>query len=467
MTLPLPPAFVRRMTAQLGPDAPAYLAAMEEPALRGLRQNPLKTPDAPLAALVAGLGEPLPWAPNGFLLAAQSDAGALPLHEAGAYYVQEPSAMIPAAVLDARPGETVLDLCAAPGGKSTQLAAAMAGRGTLVCNEIVPARAQVLSRNLERMGVANALAVCADPAKLAQAWPSLFDAVLVDAPCSGEGMFRRHPETRLEWDENAPARCARRQAHILESACAMLRPGGRLCYATCTLNREENEDTVAALLAAHPELEPVSFSVPVGPGESLPSLRGGLHLYPHEIAGEGHFVALLRKTRPGRDEADAPSALLPAEEALEPADRPAADAFAAFWADCDPQAARPTFSQAAGGEPPAPVPNASLGDTLLCAPPLPPLRGIRVLRAGLALGQLKGKVFAPDHALAMAAPPCPLRGFALSDEQARAYLRGEALPAPETARGYGVVTTRGLALGFVKASDGWLKNHYPKGLRRP
>ena len=467
MTPALPAAFVRRITAQLGPDASAYLAAMEEPALRGLRQNPLKTPDAPLADLVAGLGEPLPWEPNGYLLAAESDAGALPLHEAGAYYVQEPSAMIPAAVLGVQPGETVLDLCAAPGGKSTQLAAATAGRGTLVCNEIVPARAQVLSRNLERMGVTNALAVCADPAKLAQAWPCLFDAILVDAPCSGEGMFRRHPETRLEWDEGSPARCAQRQAHILESACAMLKPGGRLCYSTCTLNREENEDTVAALLSAHPELEPVLFSVPVGPGRSLPSRDGGLHLYPHEIAGEGHFVALLRKTRAGRNEADAPCALLPAAKALEPVSQPAADAFTVFLTDCAMPVARSSLPGAAGEERLPPAPNARLGDTLLCAPPLPPLRGIRVLRAGLGLGQLKGKVFSPDHALAMAAPRYPLRGFALSDGQARAYLRGEAIPAPDGARGYGAVTIHGLALGFAKASDGWLKNHYPKGLRRP
>ncbi|HPS82315.1 MAG TPA: RsmB/NOP family class I SAM-dependent RNA methyltransferase, partial [Candidatus Limiplasma sp.] len=245
---PLPQAFARRIQSQLGEDGPAYFEAMSQPPQRGLRLNPARNPDAPPAEWIEGLLEPIPWSADSYYLALDSAAGSAPLHEAGAYYLQEPSAMAPATVLAARPGETVLDLCAAPGGKSTQLAAAMAGQGTLVCNEPVPSRAQILSRNLERMGATNALAVCADPAQLAERWPRMFDAILVDAPCSGEGMFRRHPETRLEWREEAPVRCALRQANILQSACAMLRVGGRLCYSTCTLNREENEDTIAALL---------------------------------------------------------------------------------------------------------------------------------------------------------------------------------------------------------------------------
>lgn len=364
--------------------------------------------------------------------------------------------MLPAAVLAARPGETVLDLCAAPGGKSTQLGAAMAGQGTLVCNEPVPARAQVLSRNLERMGVTNAAVICAEPERLAQAWPQLFDAVLVDAPCSGEGMFRRHPEARLEWDEGAPERCARRQRRILESALTMLRPGGRLCYSTCTFSPEENEQTVHALLAAHPELEPAPFQAQLSNERALAAPQGTLRLYPHEVAGEGHFVALLMKTALAADEAGLagrPAALLPPDRALATAPRPAMEAYAAF------------AQSAASGS--LPAPNAALGDVLLCAPPLPPLQGLRVLRAGLHLGRTKGAVFAPDHALALAAPPNPLHSFPLDEPGARAYLRGETLPAPPEARSYGTVTYCGLALGFVKASDGQLKNHYPKGLRRP
>ncbi|MBO5502679.1 MAG: RsmB/NOP family class I SAM-dependent RNA methyltransferase, partial [Clostridia bacterium] len=223
---PLPIAFVRRIQEQLGPDAAAYFAAMEEPWHRGLRLNPMK----PLPAdhpLHSDLLEPVPWHDGGWYLHNDSTLGAHPLHEAGAYYIQEPSAMTAVSVLNPQPGERVLDLCAAPGGKSTQIAGMLAGEGLLVCNEPVPSRAKILSRNIERMGIRNALVVSADPDQLCAKWQNCFDAILVDAPCSGEGMFRRHPETRLEWDEQSPAGCAARQTRILNAAVQMLKPGGR------------------------------------------------------------------------------------------------------------------------------------------------------------------------------------------------------------------------------------------------
>ncbi len=449
---PLPAAYARRMREQLGDNADAYFAAMEQPPCRGLRQNPYKTPDRPLTTYLDGLRTRVPWQEEGWLLPPESRAGAHPLHEAGAYYLQEPSAMLPAALLAVTPEETVLDLCAAPGGKSTQLAAAMAGQGLLVANEIVPSRAQVLSRNLERMGVTNALAVCADPARLAAVWPLFFNAVLVDAPCSGEGMFRRHPEARLEWDEASPERCAARQRLILESACAMLKVGGRLCYSTCTFSREENEDVVATLLVNHPELSPVSFSVPLSQGRAVASVHGCVRLSPHEVAGEGQFAALLVKTNRGRLDAAHETLPLPAARALAAPDRAHINAFNTCWPELV--------------EGQCPVPNAMLGDLLLSSPDLPPLSGVKVLRAGLALGRLKGRVFVPDHALAMAAPPYTFRSSPLSAAQAALYLAGETLPAPEGERGYSTAAFAGLPLGFLKASDGLLKNHYPKGLRR-
>lgn len=449
---PLPEAFKRRIAAQLGEAAQAYFAALGCLPVRGLRMNPHKTPNAPIPTLVEGLGEPVPWADHAYLLAADSAAGAHPLHEAGAYYLQEPSAMLPATLLKAQPGETVLDLCAAPGGKSTQIAAAMANAGTLVCNEPVPSRAQVLSRNLERMGVQNALVVSADPSQLALAWPQLFDAVLVDAPCSGEGMFRRHPEARLEWDADAPARCAARQARILDCAYALLKPGGRLCYATCTFSREENEDTVAAFVARYPTMTLRPFTVPLGDGRVLDAPAGQVRLYPHLVAGEGHFTALMQK-EPDSQPLPRASRLRQASQALAAPEPTALSAYCAFRAQVAAAA--------------LPAANAALGGMLLCAPPLPPLQGIRVLRAGLVLGQLKGKTFVPDHALAMAAPHYALPTYSLAEHEARTYQRGEALPVPDRLRGYAAVTLHGLALGFGKASDGWIKNHYPKGLRRP
>ena len=209
MSPALPPAFVSRMRAQLGAEADAYFAALERPYLRGLRLNPQKPVSEAALEAVGGVEGPVPWnAALGRYLHQDSLAGSDPLHEAGAYYLQEPSAMAPVSALAPHPGERVLDLCAAPGGKSTQIAAALAGEGLLVCNEPVPSRAKILSRNIERMGIPNALVVSAQPEALAARWAGAFDAVLVDAPCSGEGMFRRHPETRAEWTPAAPAGCA-------------------------------------------------------------------------------------------------------------------------------------------------------------------------------------------------------------------------------------------------------------------
>ena len=442
---PLPQAFAARIKAQLGTEAEAYFEALAQPYTRGLRQNPSKP--TPLAE-VEGLGDPIPWEANGYYLSAESSAGSHPLHEAGAYYLQEPSAMIPARVLSPMPGERVLDLCAAPGGKSTQLATLLGLDGLLVCNEPIPSRAQVLSRNVERMGIGNALVVCADPSRLESQWPCAFDAILTDAPCSGEGMFRRHPETRLEWTADSPAGCAARQQRILESAIAMLKPGGRLVYSTCTLSPEENEQTVERLQKSHPELTPVDFSIPIGQGQMLRSRAGMLRIYPHQLRGEGHFVALLVK-QGDASARETSTVFSPAAVRLAPPSATLADAYA-------------HFAQSAA----SPAPNAALGGILIDAPPLPPLHGIKVLRAGLHLGTIKGKSFAPDHALALACPNAAAT-VAITLSQAKAYQRGESLFMEDAPKGYVLLTLHGIALGFAKGSDGQLKNHYPKGLRRP
>lgn len=428
----LPQAFVQRMTELLQDEAAAFLQSYQEPYWRGLRMNPMKLVDA---ALVPGLMEPVPWEPSGYYLDMDSNAGGLPLHEAGAYYLQEPSAMLPAAVLNPQPGETVLDLCAAPGGKTTQLALRMQGRGLLVSNEPVPKRAQILSRNVERMGIPNALVVSSLPVPLAKRWAGGFDAIQVDAPCSGEGMFRRHPETRDEWTEDSPAGCAKRQADILDSAAEMLRPGGRMVYSTCTLNPEENENTVAAFCQRHPDFAPEAFHLP---GADAPA--GMLTCYPHRMKGEGHFVALLRRQGDG-------AARLPVDASLPKPDKAAAAALRSFDKD-------------------APEPTALLGDTLIHLPGCPDVRGLRVLRAGLHLGSVRGKLFLPDHAWAVSFIPPDMPRVPLTEEQARRYQAGETIPVEESLRGYVLPTLHGLPLGWGKVSDGVMKNHYPKGLRR-
>ena len=440
-----PQGFIEQLAPLLGPELPDFLRCYEQAPARGLRvRRPGDSPPAEAA-------EPVPWAEGGFYLPLESAAGTSPLHEAGAYYLQEPSAMAAAAALHPLPGEKVLDLCAAPGGKSTQLAAYLGGKGLLMCNEPVPSRAQILSRNMERMGVSNAVVVSALPEELSPRFPGYFDRILVDAPCSGEGMFRRHPETRDQWTAAAPAGCAQRQGQILLHAAQMLRPGGLLAYSTCTLNAEENEGVIQRFLWEQPDFSLVPFALP-----GLPESDGTLRLWPHRIRGEGHFVALLRKRG---DAAEGSGAARPAkrprrERESQGLPRPS---------EGDAALARDFLREHIAD---APMPNALFAGKLIAAPEgLPPLQGVKVLRAGLALGEIKGRVFVPDHALALCCRP--LRWVDVTLEQARAYQAGQALPAPEGVKGFCVLVCQGWSLGWVKAVDGQLKNHYPKGLRRP
>ena len=429
----LPKVFVDRMAAQLQDELPAFLRTYEEPYQRGIRLNPLKAVDE--THLPEGLLEAVPWEPTGHYLSLDSKAGADILHEAGAWYLQEPSAMIPAAVLNAQPGERILDLCAAPGGKTTQNALRMAGQGMIVCNEPIGDRARILSRNVERMGVTNAIVVSAWPEKLADVWPEAFDAIQCDAPCSGEGMFRRHPETRDEWNPESPAGCAKRQGDILDSAAVMLRPGGRMVYSTCTLNKIENEGVVEAFLLRHPDFELMPFELP---GLSAP--QGMLTIYPHRIKGEGHFVALLRRKGDGR----------------------------AVWQTASPKnapdkAAMKVLQEFLPGQ----QANLFFGNELRYCPDFPELskaKGVTVLRSGLHLGTVKGKVFIPDHAWAVsnAAPAVPR--VHLTEEEAWLYLNGQVIPAD--GKGWVLACYAGLPLGWGKVSEGMMKNHYPKGLRR-
>ena len=256
----LPDGFTKRMQTLLGADFDAFAASYDRPRSVGLRLNPLKT-DAPPALAQFGLS-PVPWAENGFYYDGASRPGLSPYHDAGLYYLQEPSAMAPAGLLDVHPGERVLDLCAAPGGKSTQLAAALRGEGLLVCNEIHPKRARILSGNIERLGIANALVLNEHPKQLAERFPCWFDKILVDAPCSGEGMFRKEEAAVTDWTEDTNAICANRQLEILTSAAAMLRPGGRLVYSTCTFSPVENEGVISDFLWKNPDFSVEKPDVP-------------------------------------------------------------------------------------------------------------------------------------------------------------------------------------------------------------
>ena len=354
--------------------------------------------------------------------------------------------MAPAELLDPQPGERVLDLCAAPGGKTTQLAGKMAGRGLLVCNEIHPKRAAILSSNVERMGIANALVLNEHPARLAERFPGFFDRILVDAPCSGEGMFRKHDAAGEDWSPETVAMCARRQAEILDSAAGMLRPGGRLVYSTCTFSPEENEGSVAAFLERHPDFEPEAVPAPhFAPGRpewagGNPASAGCFRLWPHLLRGEGHFAAVLRRN--GAE----PGAALSTEQGTE-----LPKAAAALLEELEIRL-------------PEGIP-IRFGDRIFLAPgELPTLRGLKVLRPGLELAELRKELAVPAHALALwAHGAASCHELRADDPACAAYLRGETLPTD--ARGWTLVRVDGLSLGWGKGSVGVLKNHYPKGLR--
>ena len=454
----LPEAYIAQMKRLLGEAGFfAYEQSLSQPVTRALRVNLLLRPDGSLPCPVEGVGEAVPWAKGCCFVEGDARPGLSPLHEGGLFYLQEPSALSAVSVLAPQPGERVLDLCAAPGGKSTQIAGLMQGRGLLVCNEPVPSRAQILSRNVERMGVRNAIVTSAMPAQLAPRFPAFFDRILVDAPCSGEGMFRRQPEARDEWSAGSPRGCADRQLEILEAAAKMLAPGGALVYSTCTFNDTDNEGVLARFTAAHPEFALEAFELPGLPSGS----RGYVHLYPHEIRGEGHFVSLLRKApdAPGAPENEEKPrrAVKPARGRGEQAKKAQQPAIAVPE---DVLAPGVSFDRlhAAGG---------SLWALPEGLDDLSRLDGLRVLRTGLLLAHAEGRRAEPDHALAMALTPCEAARTAELDEaQALAYQAGETLELGDLEPGYTLLTLRGVSLGFGKQAGGVMKNHYPKGLRR-
>ena len=428
----LPEAFLTRMRAQLGGEYEAFLQSLERPRAVALRFNPLKG-DKPQLPFV---GESVPWEKDGYYYDPESRPGLHVYHEAGVYYLQEASAMAPVALLEPQPGERICDLCAAPGGKTTQIAGRMGGKGFLLCNEINPKRAKILARNIERMAVANALVTNEHPENLAKRFPGFFDRVLVDAPCSGEGMFRKEEAAVTDWSQETVEMCARRQAEILRSAAKLLRPGGRLVYSTCTFSPEEDEGAVAAFLEEHPQFEPESIEAPwFTPGEN-----GSFRMWPHKLLGEGHFAAVLRK-KDGETE-DIPI--------------PAGEKLPKQWLD---------FAKEMGIVLPEGK-AVSFGSGLYWAPKeMPDISRLKVLRPGLELGTVKKDRFEPAHALALWLKDCKtVQDYEPESGEIRAYLHGDVVPSQK--KGWCLITAGGYSIGWGKGDGMVLKNHYPKGLRR-
>ncbi len=467
----IPPLFLERMSRLLGDEYPAFAESLNAAPKSGLRVNTLKlTPDAFKALAPFPLGDKVPWCDSAFILPVSSfSPGLHPYHMAGLYYMQDPSAMSPAELLNPQPGERVLDLAAAPGGKTTHLAALMQGRGLLVANEIKDKRVGHLAQNVERWGAGNVVVTNETPERLADHFGASFDRVLVDAPCSGEGMFRKDMGARVDWSPEMVAGCAVRQRNILRVAAKLVKPGGFLLYSTCTFAPEEDEAVISGLLNGKTDYSGFGngktdgngFSefemaeLPQFPGfmpgrpdwvedvTAAPSLAGAVRLFPHRIEGEGHFACLLRKKDGGGGEryGELRRVRLSKE-------------FWGLWRGFAEEALSVNLTEErlrVVGERLYFVPEESLD-----------FGRLRVVHPGVWLGTFKKGRFEPAHPLALFLKPGEAKNtLELSLTEITAYLRGESLASD--AKGWTLVTVSGFGIGWGKGVQGTLKNHYPRG----
>ncbi len=460
----LPEAFLLKMQELLGEEFGQYLESFKEEWKPGLRVNTLKLSPGELAELVPWNLEPVPWADNGFYYDGTLDGEVLrpskhPAYYAGLYYLQEPSAMTPAAMLPVVPGDRVLDLCAAPGGKSTELASKLKGRGMLVSNDISYSRARALLKNLELAGAANICVTSEGPEKLAGVWPEFFDKILVDAPCSGEGMFRRDEDMVKDWNEKGPEYYMPIQRQILSQAAAMLRPGGYMLYSTCTFSVEEDEENVAYVLEEFPQMQLCCLDLDKVPGACGGfGLSGCMRLFPHRLKGEGHFLALMRKK--GGDDGG--------KEILPPMDPGTAGKRVRA---VEKEKELDAFLRQSGtewdyGRIVIHQDNAYyLPEGLAWNLPL------RFLRTGLFLGELKKGRFEPSQALAMSMKAGQFPNtvsFPGGDSRVLRYLKGETISLEGDegpVKGWCLAAMEGFPLGWAKGTGMSLKNKYYPGWR--
>ena len=444
----LPAAFITKYQQLLGDEADAFFAAFDEPVEKGFRVNPNK---AVTPAMQAKMTDPIAYSKIGYY--GKVNGNALE-HLAGAVYSQEPSAMTVGEVARPALNERVLDLCAAPGGKTTHLLSYLQQTGLLVTNEINPKRVTALGDNVERYGARNAVITNESPAHLAKAFPGFFDRILVDAPCSGEGMFRKDPDAMQYWSTDYPAECATRQREILTETVKMLRPGGHLIYSTCTFAPEEDEQMMAWLLATYPEfelepIEKVAGMVDAKPewADGNPELKKAARLFPHLMRGEGHFIAKLVYRGTTK-----PKNLRTVRDELKPDQRK-------LWAQAQKQLRLPNFNDLA---------LQVHGDQLYGIPELMPMTcKLKVFRSGIHLGTFKKKRFEPSYALALASDDLDLPKLAITHDQWATYVHGETfdLDTAVATNGFMVLTCDNLPVGFGKVVGRTVKNFFPKGLR--
>ncbi len=457
----LPIEFEKKMKAFLGNEWDDFLYSYDNNRFQALRFNTLKVQSQEERMRILNVfgissDKRVSWANAAYYFDENVRPGKHPYHEMGLYYIQEPSAMSAAALLAPKPGMRVLDLCAAPGGKSTQLATYLGDSGLLVSNEINTQRSRILSQNIERMGIKNAIVTNEDSFVLASHFPGFFNAIQVDAPCSGEGMFRKLPEAIEQWSMENVAICAARQKEILDNAAVMLKPGGTIVYSTCTFSKEENEDVIEYFLERHPDF----------------TLEEMERFWPHKVDGEGHFVAKLvrrgcvdtdlkadRKTKKNKNSKNRKNETKPAltKENME--------LLSEF------------LDETISGDMAAWIKNSRLvmfGEQLYRLPDMEvDIKGLKVQRAGLHIGEFKKQRFEPSHSLALALKLSEAKNvvkLTCDNPQTIGFFNGQSVmlsdeQAAECKKGWALVCVDGYTAGWGKVNGTQVKNHYPKGLR--
>lgn len=481
MNTQLPQAFLERMEEMLKEEFPAFLESYQAPRQFGLRINTKKISPEKFLEISPFHLTPIPWVENGFFYGSEDRPSRHPYYQAGLYYLQEPSAMTPASRLPVVPGEKVLDLCAAPGGKATELGSRLKGRGLLVANDISSSRAKALMRNLELWGIENSLVTTETPKRLSQVFPEYFHKILIDAPCSGEGMFRKDPDVAKTWDSSRPAYFSSQQKEIVARGISMLRPGGMLLYSTCTFSPQENEGVISFILENFPQMELLDISGYRGFSKGCPQWGNGdprlkkcIRIFPHHMEGEGHFLALLTKKEEGtpglisentQDIFQSPAPSRSSKEKGGPQKTSGLDkASRTLLEEFFHEVSLPLGSSRLE------VRNAHVYALPGAGPES--VKGLKFLRWGLYLGELKKNRFEPGQPLAMALSArdyTRVLNLPSSDQRILRYLRGETLllDPSETAKGPGwyLVCADGYSLGWGKVSGNLLKNKYPAGWR--
>ncbi len=452
----LPEKFTERMKPLLNGEWEKFAAAMDEDAVRGVRINRIKIDPEQYAATAQKKLKPISYYRDGFYYCSDEPVGALAEHHAGIYYMQDPGAMASLAAVDIPKGARVLDMCAAPGGKSGQAAAAIGDDGFLLSNEFVPKRAKITVGNFERLGIKNAFVTSLDTAEFKKMYRAFFDFVIADVPCSGEGMFRKNEIAVSEWSEENVRHCAKRQREIIENAAPVVAPGGYIIYSTCTFSTEENECVVLDFLREHPDFELVpvkdELKAVTADGVSVEGdVDGILHncrrFYPHVSRGEGQFVALIRR----KDAEDTPTILYKNKaRELDKSERATVDAFLKDTL-AEPIAAKPY----------------KVGENIVLISHGVPVPENSVFSAGVLLGEIRKSVLTPHHQFFSAYGYAFKRKIELSDkaDEVRKYLHGEEIDNTALAGGWCVITYLGASLGGGKVVGDKIKNHYPKGLR--